>query len=474
MKKRIKHLFFLLLGTIIASCSDSTEEYLESNLFENQLQEIKTDNRVTYDDIIALCKGQKGITRSSTSLKIDCIVSDENDTLLYFYSKPEGGWTIYSSDTRVPAIVAQSDEGAYEDIMKNENAKIWIESIAEDMRIIKSLDDDKLNFSKEDIERNKSFWTSISSPDTFVKQLLKQNGTRGINGAPPFPEGHWEFMYSTSYSEVYDSISRLTTTDWHQGSPFNEYCPFLLDNEHHAPAGCVAIAGAQMLYFLHFHFEVPETAPSSATINSNILDYPNYDWSQDNYNSTIWNTMNSYYNYDAAPLIADVGRRVDMLYGTNGSGAQTSDLVDNVFGSYGISCTFSDYNVGDLKSSLLSGIPVVLSARAHNYSSLFGTIGHCFITDRYKRTRNVTVSHYQWVWDTLPPESGPVPMIPDKVEYTYSSPVISMIGMNWGWGYNPPGEWFSLTGDWYKVIDSIPYNFNISRHMIYDFHVTNN
>ena len=475
MKTKIEYLFILLLGTIIASCSDSTEEYLESNLLEKQFQGIKTDNHVAYNDIVALCKGQKGITRSSTNstFNIDCIVSDENDTLLYVYSKPEGGWTIYSSDTRVPAIVAQSDEGTYEDIMKNENAKIWIESIAEDMRIIKSLDDDILNFSKEDIERNKLFWTSISSPDTFVKQLLKQNSTR-IPDDPFIPEGHWVLMCSTTYSQVYDSISRQTTTDWHQNYPYNVYCPYLLDNVYHAPAGCVAIAGAQMLYFLHSQFGVPETAPSSATINSNINDYPNYDWLQYNYNATIWNTMNSNYSTDAAPLIADVGRRVGMLYGTNNSSAYTSDLVDNVFAPYGISCTYSDYNVSNLKSSLLSGIPVLLSAQAYDPTNLYNTIGHCFITDRYKRTRTVTEIHYQWVWNALPEESGPLPMIPDKVEYTYSSPEISMIGMNWGGGNNPPGEWFSLTGDWYKIIDNIPYNFNISRHMIYDFHVTNN
>jgi hypothetical protein len=476
MKKTIKKISFLLFGLMIVSCSDSTEEYLEGNMLEKQFQGTKMGNHVTYENIVTLCKGQKGITRSGTdsAFDIDCIVNDENDTLLYVCGKQEGGWTIYSSDTRVPAIIAQSDEGTFEMLMQNDNAKAWIESIAEDLRIIKSLDDDKLNFSEEEIKRNKQFWRSISSSDEFVKEILKQNTTRGIGDNIVFePSGHYELVESTTYSEVYDSISRLTTTNWHQDSPYNEYCPYLLDDETHAPAGCVAIAGAQMLYFLHYHFGVPETAPSGAYCYSNISLYPNYIWAQYNYNSTIWDTMNSYYSTDAAPLIADVGRRVNMEYGENGSGAVTSSLVNNVFAPYGISCTYSDYNVDGLKSSLLDGIPVVLSARSLKPTNVFESVGHCFITDRYKRTRVVTRNEYEWIWDFVPPEGGPLPLVPGEVEYIYSSPLISMIGMNWGWGYNPSAEWFSLTGDWYKMINGLPYNFNISRHMIYNFHVAN-
>lgn len=473
MKKMIKNLSFLLFGLMIVSCSDSMEEFVESNMLENAFQEIKKDNHVTYDNIVALCKGQNGITRASvgSSFDIDCILSEDKDTLLYVCSKRGGGWTIYSSDTRVPAIIAQSDEGSFETLMQNENARIWIQAIAEDLQIIKTLDDDKLNFSKEDIERNKSFWSSISSPDLFLKEMQKQNTTRAI-GDEIIPPGHFELVESTTYSEVYDSIGSLTTTDWHQNPPYNMYCPKKSSGNDRAPAGCVAIAGAQMLYFLHDYFGVPEEAPSAAYCNGTVNDYPNYDWAQYNYNTSIWAQMNTYGNF-AAPLIADVGRRVNMEYGNNSSSATTSDLVNNVFAPYGISCTYDDYDVSNLKSSLLSGIPVVISARSKKYPTVFQTVGHSFIADRYKRTRTVTRNVYEWVYDFIPPEGGPLPLVPGEVEYTYSSPVISMIGMNWGWGYNPSNEWYSLTGDWYKVVNGNLYNFNISRHMIYNFHVTN-
>lgn len=117
-------------------------------------------------------------------------------------------------------------------------------------------------------------------------------------------------------------------------------------------------------------------------------------------------------------------------------------------------------------------MPVILSARSiATRSNGTGKVGHAFIADRYKRTRIVTKNYYEWVYDSYP-QGKPIPMIPDKVVSSYSSPTISMIGFNWGWGSycNVPDEWFSLTGDWISSRVS-SYNWNINRNMIYDFKV---
>ena len=92
--------------------------------------------------------------------------------------------------------------------------------------------------------------------------------------------------------------------------------------------------------------------------------------------------------------------------------------------------------------------------------------GHCFIADRYKTIQQVIKNTYFWVWDVIPPLT-PLPVIDDKIEYTYSSPTITMIGMNWGWGYNSYSEWYSPTGDWIKG----NHNWNINRKMVYGFQV---
>ena len=475
----MKRLFLSLFVLVLASCSDHIQEDLASQTLETALQKATGDHFVSYSDVAALTNAESTSTRASSNVapEIKCITGNKtNDTLLYVCQKQEGGWTVYSSDTRVPAIVAQSDGGSFDDLMKIEGAKLWIQSMADDMAMIRQLGDDKLNFTREEIENNKAFWESISSPDEFVKKMQKESATRGGGVLDPdtpldslFYDGHWELSFVDTYTEVYDTISRLTQTDWYQGHPYNFYCPAKTDGSGlNAPAGCVAIAGAQMLYFLNDTLGVPREAPSQAYCNGNINNYQG-NWDQTDPSSTIWSSMNNSGSTASAPLIANVGKLVGMVYGNDGSDANINDLVEYVFEEYGIFCIYvNNYNdnIGYLRTSLLNGMPVILSAK-----SLTAGYAHTFIADRYKRTRTVTARHYDFVFDFWPPFT-PMPAIEEQVTYTYSSPIISMIGFNWGeidTYYNNHG-WYSLTGDWIVGSEGgVPCNWNVNRHMIYGF-----
>ncbi|MCR4613218.1 MAG: C10 family peptidase [Bacteroidaceae bacterium] len=455
-------LLFVLLASAMLSCTDAMQEDYESEKFDLSFQGIDESNRVTMDNVVALSTVPTDSTRTSADeVTFDCIKGTDNDTLLYVCNKRGGGWTLYSSDRRTPPIVAQSDHGSFEELMQIDAAKAWVQGMAEDIKVIKTLADNQLNFTSAEIEANKNFWRSVSDPDDFVKNVMGVNPTRGFGDDPRIPTGHYELSGTSTQYEEWDSIGRLTQTDWDQGSIFtnyNYYCPLKSNsNNEHAPAGCVAIAGAQMLYFLHYKFGVPETAPSEASCSGNILNYTMW---QGNYTSTIWSTMNTN-DIDAAPLVADVGELVGMAYGNDASSANTSNLV-YAFANYGISCIYDDYNAGTVSTSLSNGIPVILRAQGAGQSS-----GHAFITDRYKRARPVIVTGYEWVWDSPPPLGMLLPYNPPIVEYTYLSPVIRWIGMNWGWGsnYYNPNEWYVLTGDWIK--DGT--NYNTNRHMIYGF-----
>lgn len=463
----MKKLFALLsCAAAFSCCTDSIIEDEHIELAEEHSVFVNEDHKVTPSDILVLSKGQNSETRSSEQIEpsIEYITDGASDTVLYISIRPSGGWTIYSSDTRVPAIVAQSDRGSFEELMQIDGARLWIQSLAEDMAVIKNLPDEELNFSKEEIANNTAFWKSISSPDEYIKENLLPT-TKALKDSITLVSGHYEYSYSTSYTEDYDSISSMITTYWHQLYPYNQYCPLKSDNSEKAPAGCVAIAGAQMLYFLHKHYGVPTTAPSKAYCDGNINSYT---WAQTNYTTDIWEYMD--YGLYAAPLIADVGRRVSMKYGDRGSSAHTEDLVNKVFAPYGISCIYTTYNTELLKSSLINGMPVLLRASAKTED---GTTGHAFIADKYKRTQTVTINYYEWINDSETNDK-PSSLVPEKIEYKYSSPTINMIGMNWGWGYyqGNDNEWFSLTGDWICTI--MPsYNWTIYRHMIYGFQPKN-
>ena len=451
------------------ACTNSVEDINDFKSADTKLAGISNGHRVKYNDILTLdqCQNVQTRTESEASV-IECLTNDVKDTMLYVVKKENGGWIMYSSDTRVPAIVALSESGSFDELMQIDGAQLWIQSIIDDMNAIRELPDDMLNFTQEEIESNKTFWKSVSSPDEYVKETMgTSTRAHGDIILPPLA-GHYELTNSEYHSEIYDSIDRIIKTNWHQGFPYNIYCPLIADDTtEHAPAGCVAIAGAQMLYFLHDKYNVPKTAPSEAYCNGDINSYT---WAQTNYTSEIWDEM-SVSGYKAAPLIADVGRRVNIRYGKDGSSAITSDLVNKVFVPYGISCTYTQYNVDQLRNSLSNGMPVLLRAST---SSSTGQLGHAFIADRYKRERIVTKNYYRWVYDN--PSDKPRPLVDEKIEYTYSSPKITMIGMNWGWGYNYyfKDEWFTLTGDWIsKNINMSIYNWNISRHMIYNFQVIN-
>lgn len=476
-------ILFPALMLVIGFLNSCTEEVNQDIFVEQQTMssvqtrsgEFDESNHISYSDIVRMTglNSQDGKRKSKSSAIINCITDSQSDTLLYAVDKANGGWEIYSSDKRVPHVVAYSNTGSISELMSIEGARLWLQSMANDMKIVKNLDDSQLKFSQKEIADNKSFWKSIIDPDLYVidtsngSQLHKFDTIGNIIKPHPLPRGHYEYIGSTSFWEDYDSISRLTLTNWHQDHPFNKYCPHKAKSYGRAPAGCVAIAAAQMLFFLHREFGVPRTAPSKAYCNGFVGS--NYDWAQTDYTSEVWDEMVD--NPEAAaPLIADIGRRVGMDYGDESSTAYNKDLINNVFKPYGISATYTSYDENILVSNLKNGIPVILGASTYiveNGKNVL--VGHTFIADRYKRTRERVKSIYRWVYDFVPPNTL-IECVEDSITMTYRNPEITMIGMNWGWNpkyvSNEKG-WFALTGDWCVNTGSENLNWNVGRDMIY-------
>lgn len=477
-----KLLFFILTIAIISNiggCSDRLDDAVSLENFQHPVFD-NDSHFVTLTDVLNLTKVLSPTTRSTngTGSNIICYEDVEHDTLLYISENIGGGWTIYSSDTRVPAIIAKSDTGSFAHASKNKALMTWVSTIAEDMKLIKHACDAELNFTTEEIASNKKFWKSISSPDEFVKEIInenaKRNNLRGIITPEPIFEkyGHYEQYVVEQYIDTAQYVPRLTQTNWHQYSPYNFYCPHTihyLTPDTPAPAGCVAIAGAQMLYFLHYSLGVPDSAPSLAYCISTINDYPNYVWNQYGFNSTIWNSMNSS-GMSAAPLVAHIGKLVDTEYGNNESSGSTYFLATVGFDAYGISCDYSNFidSINAVDSNLVHNMPIIVRATASGSNSN----SHSFIVDRYLKKRDATKTTFTWVYDSFPSNPDGSPMIlPGMIhhEYTIYSPYVTTIGMNWGWGstLNNVDEWFALTGNWLKDGD----NYSNNRYMIHNFRI---
>lgn len=463
-------------GVLLLSCSNETD-YMDTPAIQNEQPTNSRNSHVSFNDVQALVKSVSRQTRAAMEKeRFEFIIDNDNDTLFYVANHPEGGWTMYASDKRVPAIVAENDEGYFNLKETEQVMNEWFEAMKEDMKAVRQAEDNELNFTEEEIRANRDAWDAVCNIDEFIQNHTKQTRARRYSG-------HYELYETIVESEVYDSINHMTQTRWHQSYPYNAYCPMKSYGYDYAPAGCVAIAGAQMLYYLHYKIGTPDSIPDAAYCNSTVSD-PVLDMNQWMTGINTWSTMPNhgnpgYYFTDingytvpegrcAAPLIANVGMRVNMHYTDSCSGAYTNTLVSNVFYPYGISCQYVNFNSSTLYTSLQQQIPVIASA----YTSNNGDNGHAFIIDGYKRSRTKTTYRYVWVYDYViaPGSPGPLPLLPeveDEIIIEYSSPYITHIKMNWGWGnHSANNTWYISTGNW----NAGGYSFNYMRKMIYNFH----
>lgn len=392
--------------------------------------------------------------------------SFRNETVFYIVNFPDNqGWQIVSSDQRTPAILAESPHGSFSLDTDNAGLYAWMIGIAEDMYAVRHAANTDLSFSEEEISCNTRFWSKEPS--------------RSLD---PHPEddGAWVGT-STTVTEVYDTIPHLTSTQWAQRDPYNEYCPLTTNGTGRAPAGCVAVAGAQMLYYLHDKWGVPEYMESSAYC-SGYVGTGNYIMTQWNPTNTVWDDMItslcygscSHYHPESV-MIARVGWLIGANYDNDGTSASMDNLVDDVFNLYDIDCDYGSYSENAVKNSLLSGLPVIVGASRQWYPNWdFNIPGHAFLIDGYKRTRIKTTTHYTFIPND--PENYDPSTHPSYDVITYSSPEITSVKMNWGWrsqwypNYRNDG-WYTLTGDWIVELNGNQVNYHYYRRMINNFSV---
>ncbi len=470
----MKKNFYLLLALAISSfpfigCT-SDEDILSTDSTIKGAHNARRNTNVTFQDVKTLVstlqKGKTTETRAKSEETYSFIIDEENDTLFYVVSYPTGGWTMYASDKRVPAIVAEDSTGEFCQIEMERVMASWFDAMKKDMKAVKRAEDNALSFTNEEIEKNKKFW------EHFISKKITETRGHGEPILPNLPHGHYEYYATGVYEEYYDCIDHLIQTRWHQLSPYNTFCPDKKNSYGKSPAGCVAIAGAQMLYFLHYKIGIPEIIPDTAYCYGDNSVIPR-NWNQWYNGSDIWGSMPNHGNtfseqgyyvnegFHAAPLIAYVGKLTNMDYGNGGSGTQTSYLVNDVFGVHGIFCQYVPFNPSLVNNSLLAGMPIIAKA----YQTENPNLGHSFIIDAYKRLRTVTSDAYQWIPD---PGYENTIMPADIFIKTYSSPYIKYYKMNWGsdnTSYN--NTWYADTGSWF----ALDFHYDISRHMIYGFSV---
>lgn len=407
-----------------------------------------------------------GLTKSAAlqSCAVAPYRNPSGDTLMYIVNYPDNdGWQILSSDCRTPAVIAEGESGRFSIEDGSPAVQVWLEMTARDMEIVRAAEDKELNFSAEEIAANMSVWGKEPGSEPRV-----------------FPIGHWE-EETFVYTEVVEMIDHMTP-QWDQWQPYNVYCPQnSSDTTRRAPAGCVAIAAAEVLYYLHYQLGVPDTMVSDGFCIGNVENYYSYFGSP---SSTTWADMNYLYqrywlgeqaNAEAI-MIGHIGQVVQMNYTNESAASSMSRIRTLLFPQYGISCSQGSYDSAEVVSNLNNHLPIIVSA-----SNLLIPIDddiHCFVIDGFKKKRTVYRTHHYWVSDD--PYNRIIPPGCESYDtYSYSSTYIQDIKINWGWWsqwvHNVNDGWYGLTANW--AVDSdkdgdgiyeTHYTYNYWVNMLYD------
>jgi hypothetical protein len=434
---------------VFAESNSSFDSFVPVNLIMKNIQRFHSFSRGEAND---------GVT-------IEPILGEDRDTLMYILNFGRGdGWKIISADSRTPAIIAEGENGYFSLEEGSGGLRFWIEGVKDVMAEIRHSNNNALSFSEQEISANISFWEGDSP--------------KGNVPTPGFDDEGGQWYAHTESEEITTRTQDHMVPKWVQGAPYNRFCPYKRDLSERAPAGCVAVAASQVLCFLH------DTLGVASTICSNGYcygDIDNYNQGFTDPDSTVWSQMSKENRSPNDPsvaealLIGQVGQVVNMhfdynfLNGKYFSWALPSNIRTHLFNMYGISCSHGNYNSNAVKSSLYDGMPVIISA-SDLLIPVDGEI-HCFVIDGYKETYIKYSTHHYWHPDNPDAPGNPELTHPSYYTYSYTTPDISAIKINWGWRdqwFTPPVNdgWYSLTGDW--LIDTGA-TWNQNRQMIYGY-----
>lgn len=464
MKEHIS-LFIIVFccSTLFSSCEKSQGyNTLNSNeLITKNNNNAFTNFNVTFEEASMLskihCRANKDQIKKIKSISP---IIENGDTLLYITNFADlNGWMIISGDKRTKSILASFDKNNFDIKSCPSTVNAWLTDIKETIIEIKKNNNKELN-------ENTSFWNEIDRSIQFSKQQTIT--TKGGD------EDLWlQLVYVVVETDLiqYD-IPHLTQTKWGQTWPWNNCVPYTTSNlDVQCMAGCVAIAGAQMAYYLHYKIGKPVDTYANGIINGYIPD--NFSFQFNNLSSTVWDNMGMSVmdNNDKSAVVAligYIGKQVNMDWGATGSKAYVQDLA-NYFNEKNISTSYIDFDKDLAVNSLLSQMPFITKATDISIDSL---PTHAWIIDGLLVKRDKYTYFYQWMprW-TYPPVEPEEPDWNNLDQYVISDPVYTTytyFRMNWGedlYGFNNFDGNYCYGNDWYYSA----FNLIYGRKMLYNF-----
>ena len=281
----------------------------------------------------------------------------EQQPLYVFNTDGNQGFVIVSGDDRAETILGYTEQGQYDEDALPENFRWWLEMTAKEIEAL-----------------------------SLQGEAQREAPARKV--------------------KTHRAITPLLVTEWNQGSAteegniYNTLCPTI--NGKHCITGCVATAGAQIMYYYQWPKKATSVVPGYTT------EYSQADTSADLPAVTFkWADMKPVYTpadkgtaaaEAVARLMLYCGYAANMWYGLGASSAATSTLARGM-------AEYFDYDPNTFRTVYRDTYSIeewdeliyqeLAASRPIVYSGSSFTGGHAFICDGYD---GEGMYHFNWGW----------------------------------------------------------------------------
>ena len=485
MMKNLAIIATCLISFSLVSCNNEAYEDMVSNTDNEPSVFKKTNDSIFVTSEEALEKANAFLGRNSNKGKSANIepVIENGQTMFYVINYPEGGFAVISATKDYYPVLAYSEENNMDLSVDNDGIKEWVEDTKESVRGCHTKHDsvkvqmrnlwiDKSNRKNGFVRptaatRGYSYssgqvacwnrldeyamkygdgWYFAPLSDPFVREAFERAG---------WASEYENLLYSANFNhsspecsvigfrtdQVRKKIEPMIKSKWHQKAPFNNLCGGY-------PAGCAAIAVAQVL---KYHVLNNNGAPytfSSKGRNGNMSQVPDY--------ASSSSKQDVFVRY--------VGEIIDTHYSSSGSWTTPGSVKDALKG-LGYSVSLKDHYTADVSGSLLRHEPVIMLGNDTDLEFLPGNLqylgsAHYWIADGLESVTNYLRYFTEW----QPYDRG------NFIQGwgSFSNPNSLNAGglcnfhMNWGHGGTNDG-WYAS----YSARENDKYNYQYSRQNFY-------
>lgn len=340
--------FFLILSSLVCICSwAGPRSYLQAKAI--------AEKKASEMGLQVVDNGAQGNLAKGLS---DVV---EKQSPYYVFSNAEDkGFVIVSGDDRFPEIVGYSDQGSYDEAQLPDNFKNY------------------MNAYRAMVE-------AVDKGDVAATRQLKE------------VESLRSSVTSTAVPPLLGNIA------WGQGAPYYSYCPGDDDESCYSyPAGCVAIAMAQIMKYYSYPSALQVDIPAYTTktlgiaLNKIPKGEETYEWNKmlDRY---VTGEYAPYQWIDVACLVRDCGYAVKMDYTPSGSSANITPYVLSHYFGYDADLMQDVCRSSFTQAQWNALIDKELAAkRPVLYSGQSSTGGHEFVCDG---SDGDGLYHINWGWN---------------------------------------------------------------------------